>query len=84
MRPNQNPEVGHEVRRKPLGLVPGALRGEEGPVFLHVGRDEEPQGGVAAAVVRPGLLPVAVSAAAGEAALPIGVELVDGLDGPAG
>jgi hypothetical protein len=64
--------------------VLGALRSEEGAVFLHVGGDEESQGGVAAAVVRPGLLPVAGSATTGEAASPVGVELVDGLGGPAG
>src|SRR6266511_5657938 len=67
-----------------VAVASGALGGEEGAVFLQVGRDEEPQGGVAAAVVRPGLLPVAVSAPAGEAASPVCIELVDGLDGPAG
>jgi hypothetical protein len=64
--------------------VPGALGGEERPVLFHVGGNEEPQGGVATAVVRPGLLPMAVSATTGEAASPIGIELVDGLDDPAG
>jgi hypothetical protein len=65
-------------------VVSGALGSEEGAVLLHVGADEEAQGGVAAAVVRSGLLPVAVSAATGEAALPVGVELVGWLDGLAG
>jgi len=65
-------------------MAPGALGGEEGAVLLQVGADQEPQGGVAAAVVRAGLLAMAVSAATGEAASPVGVELVDGLAGPAG
>jgi hypothetical protein len=49
-----------------------------------MGRDQEPQGGVAAAVVRSGLMPVAVSAATGEAASPVCIELVGWLDDPAG
>jgi hypothetical protein len=65
-------------------MASGALASEEGAILLQVGTDQEPQSSVTAAVVRPGLLPMAVSATAGEAALPVGVELVDGLDGPAG
>src|SRR4029450_4661357 len=67
-----------------VSLVPGALGGEERPVLLHMGGDEEPQGGVATAVVRPGLLPMAVSATTGEAASPICIELVGWPDNPAG
>ena len=67
-----------------VSLVPGALGGEERPVLLHVGGDEEPQGGVATTVVRPGLLPMAVSATTGEAASPICIELVGWPDNPAG
>jgi hypothetical protein len=65
-------------------MAPGALGGEEGAVLLQVGTDQEPQGGVAPAVVRSGLLPMAVSAATGEAASPICIELVGWLDDPAG
>src|SRR5215213_1728393 len=67
-----------------VSLVPGALGGEERPVLLHVGGDEEPQGGVATAVVRPGLLPMAVSATTGEVASSICIELVGWPDNPAG
>src|SRR6266511_3730256 len=67
-----------------VAVASGALGGEENAVFLQVGRDEEPQGGVATPVVRPSLLSMAVPAPAGEAASPIGIELVDGLGGPAG
>jgi hypothetical protein len=49
-----------------------------------VGTDQELQGGVTAAVVRPGLLPMAVSATTGEAALSICIELIGWLDDPAG
>jgi len=65
-------------------MASGALGGQEGAILLEVGADQEPHGGVTAAVVRPGLLPMAVSATTGEAASPIGIELVDGLDDPAG
>jgi hypothetical protein len=65
-------------------VASGALGGEEGPVLLQVSADQEPQGGVTTAVVRPGLLPMAVSATTGEAASPICIELVDWLDDPAG
>jgi hypothetical protein len=65
-------------------VASGALGGEEGPVLLQVGADQEPQGGVATVVVRPGLLPMAVSAATGEAASPICIELVGWLDDLAG
>ena len=65
-------------------MAPGALGGEEGAVLLQVGTNQEPQGGVATAVVRPGLLPMAVSATTGEAASPICIELVGWPDNPAG
>jgi hypothetical protein len=65
-------------------MASGALGGEEGAILLLVGADQEPQGGVTTAVVRSGLLPMAVSATARKAATPIGIELVDGLDGPTG
>jgi hypothetical protein len=65
-------------------MASGALGGQESAIFLLVGADQEPQGGVTTSVVRPGLLPMAVSAPARKAASPIGIELVDGLDGPTG
>ena len=65
-------------------MASGALGGEEGAILLLVGADQESQGGVTTAVVRPSLLPMAVSATTGEAASPIGIELVGGLDGPTG
>src|SRR5215218_10220723 len=48
-------------------MASGALGGQEGAILLQVGADQEPHGGVTAAVVRPGLLPMAVSATPGEA-----------------
>jgi hypothetical protein len=65
-------------------VASGALGGEEGPVLLQVSANQEPQRGVTTAVVRPGLLPMAVSATTGEAAAPICIELVGWLDDPAG
>jgi hypothetical protein len=60
------------------------LRGKEGAILLQVGTDQEPQGSVTAAIVRPGLLPMAISATTGEAALSICIELIGWLDDPAG
>ena len=72
------------LREAADAVASGALASEEGAVLLQVGADQESQGGVTTAVVRPGLLPMAVSATAGETALPVGVELVGWLGGPAG
>jgi hypothetical protein len=62
-------------------VASGALGGEKGAILLEVGADQEPQGGVTAAVVRPSLLSMAVPAPAGEAAAAVGVELLDGFGG---
>ena len=64
-------------------MASGALGGQEGAILLEVGADQEPHGGVTAAVVRPSLLSMAVPAPAGEAAAAVGVELLDGFGCPA-